>query len=88
MLDLRVSRNEIRTSFKGLKYRSYYAKVIVNCESRNAWYLWLSYFDLPLWKGQPIGREEYSEGKAPVLFKDIPGQPYKRLIGAACKSKN
>lgn len=88
MLDLRVSRDQVRTSFKGLKYRSYYAKVVVNCQSQNAWYLWLSYFGLPLWKGQTIGREEYVEGKAPVLFKDIPGQPYKRMINAACRVRS
>lgn len=88
ILEMRVSRSETRTSFRGLKYRSYYAKVVVNCQSQNAWYLWLSYFGIPLWKGEAIGREDYVEGKAPVLLKDIPGQPYKRIINAACKSKS
>lgn len=85
MLDLRVSRDRPRTSFQGQKYRSYYAKVVVHCPSQTAWYLSLSYYGLPLWKGEVVGREDYAEGKAPVLFKDVPGEPYKRMIAAACK---
>ena len=87
LLDVRVSRSEERSSFKGLRYRSYTAKVAVNCGTSKAWYLWLSYHTLPLWKGEPIGREEYAEGEAPVLFRDVPGEPYKSLIAAACKSQ-
>lgn len=85
VLDLRVSRDRVRTSFRGQKYRSYYAKAVVNCSTQKAWYLWLSYYAEPSWAGQTVGREEYREGEAPVLFKDVPGQPYKRLIAAACR---
>ena len=85
VLDLRVSRDRGRTSFRGQKYRSYYAKAVVNCSTRKAWYLWLSYFAEPSWSGQTVGREEYREGEAAVLFKDVPGQPYKRMISAACR---
>lgn len=85
VLDLRVSRDRVRTSFRGQKYRSYYAKAVVNCSTQKAWYLWLSYYGEPSWAGQTVGREEYREGEAPVLFKDVPGQPYKRLIAAACR---
>ncbi|BEP93472.1 hypothetical protein KW843_16090 [Acidovorax sp. sif1233] len=85
VLDLRVSRDRTRTSFKGQKYRSYYARVVVHCPSRTAWYVWLTYYGLPAWKGDAVGREEYAEGKAPVLFKDVPGEPYKGMISAACK---
>lgn len=85
VLDLRVSRDRERTSFRGQKYRSYYAKAVVNCSTQKAWYLWLSYYAEPSWSGQAVAREEYREGEAPVLFKDVPGQPYKRLIAAACR---
>ncbi|CAN7560776.1 hypothetical protein LJR129_004048 [Acidovorax sp. LjRoot129] len=85
VLDLRVSRDQTRTSFKGHKYRSYYAKVVVHCPSRTASYLWLSYYSLPNWQGDVVGREEHAQGKAPVLFKDVPGEPYKGMISAACK---
>lgn len=88
MLDLRVSRDQVRTSFRGQKYRSYYAKAVINCSSQKAWYLWLSYYAQPQWKGAAIGREEYAEGEAPVLFKDVPGESYKRMISAACKVRS
>lgn len=87
LLELRVSRDRPRTSFKGQRYRSYYAKAIVNCSSNRAWYLRLNYYAAPLWTGATVGQEEYSEDQAPVLFKDIPGEPYKRMIAAACKVK-
>lgn len=85
VLDLRVSRDQMRTSFRGQKYRSYYAKAVINCHNHKAWYLWLSYYAQPQWKGETVGREDYTEGQAPVLFKDVPGEPYKRMIHAACK---
>ena len=85
MLQLRVSRDAQRTSFRGQIYRSYEAKVVINCSSHKAWYLWLSYYATPRWAGPTIAREDYTEGQAPVLFKDIPGESYKRMIAAACK---
>ena len=85
VLDLRVSRDRVRTSFRGQKYRSYYAKAVVNCSTQKAWYLWLNYYGEPVWAGQTLAREEYREGEAAVLFKDVPGQPYKRMISAACR---
>ncbi|KRC25525.1 surface-adhesin E family protein [Acidovorax sp. Root219] len=88
VLDLRVSRDQQRTSFRGQKYRSYYAKVVVDCPSRKAWYLWLSYYAQPEWAGAIVGREEYKEGEAPVLFKDMSGEWSRRMISAACKVRN
>lgn len=85
MLQLRVSRDTLRSSFRGQKYRSYDAQVVINCSSHKAWYLWLSYYAQPRWSGPVVGRENYTEGQAPVLFKDIPGESYKRMITAACK---
>lgn len=87
LLDLRVSRSHQRTSFRGQKYRSYEAKISVDCTAQKAWYLWLSYHAEPQWQGPEIAKENYEEGQAPVLFKDVPGQPYKRLIKAACKAR-
>jgi hypothetical protein len=87
LLDVRVSRSHLRTSFRGQKYRSYYAKASVDCTEQKAWYLWLTYHAEPHWQGASIAKETYEEGQAPVLFKDVPGQPYKRLINAACKAR-
>jgi hypothetical protein len=84
LLDLRVSRKDQRTSFRGGKYFSYYAKVAVNCKEQTAWYLWLNYYSQPRWLGPITSRESYAEGEAPVLFKDIPTHPYIKLIKAAC----
>ena len=84
MLQLRVSRDAQRTSFRGQIYRSYEAKVVINCSSQKAWYLWLSYYPTPRWAGPPIAREDYAEGQAQVLFKDIPGELYNRRVAAAC----
>lgn len=88
MLELRVSRDRNRTSFRGQPYRSYYAKVVVDCSTRKAWYLWLSYHALPVWKGPAVAREEYKEGEAPVLFKDMAKEWSQRLISAACKTRS
>lgn len=85
LFQLRVSRDRIRTSFRGHRYRSYYAKVEVHCPSKTAWYLSLTYYVQPHWKGKIIGHEEFVEGEAPVLFKDIVGEPYKAMISSACK---
>lgn len=87
LLDLRVSRDTVRTSFNGQRYRSYYAKVVVHCTDRTAWYLSLSYYGLPQWEGKVLSREQHAPGSAPVLLKDVPGEPYKGMIAAACRSR-
>lgn len=84
LLDLRVSRNQQRTSFKGQKYRSYYAKVVVDCPAKKAWYLQLAYYAQPSWGGNVIAKENYNEGEAELLFKDMSPEWSKRLISAAC----
>ena len=88
MMDVRVSRGEERTSFRGQKYRSYYARATINCATQKAWYRWLNYHAQPQWAGPVIAREEYTEGEAPVLFKDVQGEPYRRMISAACKVRH
>lgn len=85
LMQLRVSRDKVRTSFRGQKYRSYDAKILINCSSQEAWYLRLAYYAQPRWAGAVVAREDYIEGKAPVLFKGIPNPPHKRIISSACK---
>lgn len=85
VLDLRVSRDRVRTSFRGQKYRSYYAKAVVDCTARRAWYLHLSYYAQPHWAGDVIAKEEYKEGEAEVLFKDMASEWSQRMVSAACK---
>ncbi|MDP3227332.1 MAG: hypothetical protein Q8N13_05090 [Acidovorax sp.] len=88
VLDLRVSRDQQRTSFKGQKYRSYYAKAVVDCPAKRAWYLRLSYYAQPSWGGDVIAKEDYKEGEAEVLFKDMSPEWSKRLVSAACRVRN
>lgn len=85
LMQLRVSRDKTRNSFNGRKYRSYNAKVLINCTNQTAWYLRLAYYAQPHWEGPVVSQEEYEPGKAPVLFKGIPGDHHKRMITAACK---
>ena len=85
LLDLRVSRDQERTSFRGQKYRSYYAKVVVDCTARRAWYLHLSYYAQPTWAGNVIAQEPYKEGEAEVLFKDMSSEWSQRMVSSACK---
>ena len=84
-LRLRVSRDRERTSWRGQKYRSYYGKVVVNCDEKRAWYLDLSYYAQPLWGGNVVAREEYKEGEAEVQFRDMSPEWAKRLVSAACR---
>ena len=85
LLDLRVSRDQQRTSFRGQKYRSYYAKVVVDCPAQRAWYSRLSYYAQPIWTGEVIAKEQYKEGEAEVLFKDMASEWSQRMVSAACK---
>lgn len=88
LLDLRVSRDQMRTSFRGQKYRSYYAKVVVDCAAHRAWYLQLTYYALPLWVGAVTGQERYREGEAEVLFRDMASDWSRRMVSAACRVRN
>ncbi len=85
LLDLRVSRDQMRTSFRGKTYRSYYAKVVVDCTVRRAWYLQLTYYALPLWVGAVTAQERYTEGEAEVLFRDMSTEWSQRVVSAACR---
>lgn len=85
LLDLRVSRDQMRTSFRGKNYRSYYAKVVVDCTARRAWYLQLTYYALPLWVGAVTAQERYVEGEAEALFKDMSSEWSQRVVSAACR---
>lgn len=88
LLDLRVSRDQERTSFKGQKYRSYYAKVLVECPAKKAWYLRLAYYAQPAWGGDVIAKEDYKQGEFEVLFKDMATAWSQRLVNAACRVRN
>ncbi|RYE42422.1 MAG: hypothetical protein EOP24_32750 [Hyphomicrobiales bacterium] len=84
---LRVSRKEMRTSFKGNRYRSYLGKAAIDCSTQTGWYLSNRYYQQPLWKGAVTAEESFRPGEAPVAFKDMPGDAARKIVHAACKIK-
>lgn len=86
-LEVRVSRKQMRTSFKGHRYRSYTALTAFDCGAKKGWYLSNQYYQEPLWRGPITGREEFQQGEAPVAFKDVPGDTAAKLVTAACRPR-
>lgn len=84
---LRVSRKEMRTSFKGNRYRSYLGKVAIDCGAQKGWYLANRYYQQPRWAGAVTAEETFKPGEAPVAFKDMPGEAARKIVQAACKVK-
>lgn len=85
---LRVSRKEMRTSFKGHRYRSYLGKAVIDCTVQQGWYLVNRYYQQPLWAGPETAQESFRPGEAPVAFKDMPGDAARKIVQAACKGKD
>lgn len=50
-MTIRVSRSAVRTSWEGVTYRSYSAKVVFDCANTTARYSSLSFYMQPFWKG-------------------------------------
>ena len=85
ILNIRVNRDKLRTSWDGVSYRSYTAAVAVNCDLKNARYLSLIFYLLPLWEGLSHKTSTYSElAVRPMLFRDMDPNPTERIIKAAC----
>ena len=85
ILNIRVNRDKLRTSWDGVSYRSYTAAVAVNYYLKNARYLSLIFYLLPLWEGLPHKTSTYSESAvSPMLFRDMDPNPTERIIKAAC----
>lgn len=84
-LRVRVSRAAERTSWDNVRYRSYESLVTFDCVQRSARYVSITYYALPLWKGEPRKISDYTTGPArPMLFRDVNPNPSARIIRAAC----
>ncbi|TWO68401.1 hypothetical protein FN976_22460 [Caenimonas sedimenti] len=85
VMRIRVSRATERRNWEGVPYRSYVARVLIDCKERKARYLQGEFHLQPLWRGTPHTITDYS--KPPVrqmLFLDAQPNPTQRIIRAAC----
>lgn len=87
VVSLRVSRKNVRTSFQGHRYRSYFGTAVIDCTARRGWYLANRYYLQPMWGGPMTAEESFRPGEAPVAFKDMPGDAARKIVQAACSRK-
>lgn len=85
-VELRVSRSAMRTNARNISYRSYQGMAVFDCVQRKGWYLTLSYYQEPNWRGPVTARAEFKEHDSPVVFAGIPGDPSGKLLRAACRN--
>jgi len=86
-MHIRVSRSSQRISWDGIAYRSYRARVLVNCTEGKAWYLSLDFHRDPLWHGTAYRTSTFTreqQTQRPMLFLDVEPNPTQRIIRAAC----
>lgn len=87
VMQVRVNRSELRTSWDAVPYRSYVSEVVFDCARRNARYTSLVFYQLPLWAGESHQTSTYTEANPRwMLFRDMSPNPTARLIRAACDS--
>ncbi|MGE0332179.1 MAG: surface-adhesin E family protein [Ramlibacter sp.] len=85
IMNIRVSRSAQRTSWDGVPYRSYNARVMFNCTEGKAYYLSLTFYNQPLWQGASHRTSTYTpDNPRPMLFLDVEPNPTQRIIKAAC----
>ena len=82
---VRVSRAQDRANWEGVPYRSYESRVRFNCRAGKAQYLHASFYEAPLWQGDPHRRTDYAGNPRPMLFLDMQPNPTERIIRAACR---
>lgn len=85
LVSLRMSLPQDRTGRDGIKYRSFQARARVDCDTRSARYVSVSYFGHPNFVGEPVAVKHYEEEEdvRPVTLagaRDL----VTRTINAAC----
>ena len=83
---VRVSRGAERRNWDEVPYRSYQARVLFNCRTRRAHYLDASFYQEPLWRGNPHHSADYMRDPKPMLFVGMEPNPTQRIVRAACQS--
>ncbi len=84
-MKVRVNRAQQRRNWDEVPYRSYEARVLFNCRTLRAFYLEASFFEQPMWQGNPHQVADYMHDPKPVLFKGMEPNPTERVIRAACR---
>ncbi len=85
IMKLRINRSTESRNWEGVPYRSYNARVQIDCGRRTAKYLWGEFFNQPLWQGTPHVTTDYTVGPTrQMLFLDVEPNPTMRIIRAAC----
>lgn len=88
LMNVRVSRREVRKSWDGVTYRSYQSVVKFNCAQNTAQFQQIRYFMLPAWKGESHTTMTYSDANPrDMRFRDVEPNPTARIIKAACYRK-
>lgn len=83
---IRVNRSEPRTSWDGIPYRSYEARVRFDCDERTAQYLSIEYYASPLWTGDKTRPIDYTRGTPRRMrFLDMQPNPTDTIIRATCR---
>jgi hypothetical protein len=84
-LNIRVSRDAMRTSWDGVPYRSYTATVLIDCNLKSGRYLSLHFYMQPVWMGESHKSVVYPDAVIrPMRFLDMAPNPTERIIRAAC----
>lgn len=86
-MNVRVSRSAQRTSWEGVKYRSYESRVVFDCTNNTARYTMLSFYLLPLWRGESHKTSTYGPETPRLMeFRDVLPNPTLRIMRAACNT--
>ncbi len=83
-MNVRVNRATARINWDAVPYRSYDARVVFDCQTRQANYVQARYYPQALWSGEPAVEADYGSNPRPMLFLDMAPNPTSRLISAAC----
>jgi hypothetical protein len=85
LMNLRLSVAQERTTKDGLRFRSFRARVNVDCEARNARYVSATYFGHPDFVGEPIAVRVFeADDVRPMALAGAPRDLAGRTINAAC----
>lgn len=85
IVNLRLSLAQERTTKDGLRFRSFNARVNVDCEARNARYVSATYFGHPDFVGEPIAVRVFeADDVRPMMLAGAPRDLAGRTINAAC----
>lgn len=86
LMMVRVSRGHERHSqHTGNRFRSYAAKVEIDCAKDTATIRNTHFYAQPLWSGEPFARVEFpAPQQVPLALREFDPNPMPRIIRAAC----